>query len=69
MNSPFPITATGTFLNGGLKLDQPLDLPSGTRLSIVIGPFSDTDALDAADKQILLEILDQDREVFQALAR
>ena len=69
MDFQFPITATATFEDGALKLDQPLNLPAGTRLRIVMAPVTDAAALDAADKQILLDILNQDRDVFQALAR
>lgn len=69
MNSNLPITIHATYEGGALKLDQPLAVPDGTKLQVTIAAPQDVSALDEADRQIVREIIVEDREIFDALGR
>ena len=66
MSQSLPTPIDVVYQNGLLKPEKPLDLPDGTKLQVTIVPPI-SEALDATDKQIVREILDEDREVFEAL--
>ena len=69
MHPTVPITVNATYEGGLLKLEQPLQFPEGTKLQVTIGPPSGSGVLDERDRQIVREIVDEDREVFKALAQ
>ncbi len=69
MNANFPLTIQATYEGGALKLEQPLSLPDGTKLQVTIVPPQDKSVLDPTDQQIVRQILEEDREVFEALGR
>ena len=69
MSQSLPLTVNAIYQAGSLKLEQPLGLPEGTKLQVTIVPVPETAALDEADTQIVREILEEDREVFEALGR
>ena len=69
MNADFPMTIQATYEGGALKLEHPLSLPDGTKLQVTIVPPQDRSILDSTDQQIMRQVLEEDREVFEALGR
>ena len=69
MNLNFPMTIQAIYEGGALKLEHPLSLPDGTKLQVTIVPPQDKSFLDATDQKILQQVLEEDREVFEALRR
>jgi predicted DNA-binding antitoxin AbrB/MazE fold protein len=64
MPATLPVTVGATYENGTLKLDERLELPEGMKLQVTLGS-----PLDATDLTIIRDIIAEDREVFEALAR
>jgi len=69
MSANFPITIDPVYEDGTLRLTQPLSVPDGTKLQITIVPPNDAAVLDSTDRQIMRQVLDEDREDFEALGR
>jgi predicted DNA-binding antitoxin AbrB/MazE fold protein len=69
MSEPLPITVNAVYEKGALQLDRALGLPEGTKLQLTIIPAADKGVFDATDRKIIAEILAEDDEVFQALAK
>lgn len=69
MSQPLPITVNAVYQKGALQLDRPLELPDGTKLQLTIISSPAKSTLDAEDRRIFAEILTEDDEVFQALAK
>ena len=69
MSDNFPMTIQSTYEDGALKLERSLSLPNGTKLQVTIVPPQDKAILDSTDQQIMRQVLEEDREVFEALGR
>jgi predicted DNA-binding antitoxin AbrB/MazE fold protein len=69
MNANFPLTIQATYESGTLKLEHPLSLADGTKLQVTIVAPQDKSVLDSTDQQIIHQVLEEDREVFEALGR
>jgi predicted DNA-binding antitoxin AbrB/MazE fold protein len=68
MSQPLPITIMGTYEGGVLRLDQPLEIPEGARIQVTVGPLAADTPLDDVDRRIVQQVLEEDHEVFDALA-
>jgi predicted DNA-binding antitoxin AbrB/MazE fold protein len=69
MSSNLPITIEAIYEGGALRLEHPLMVPDGTKLQITIVPPEDKPVLDSTDQKIMRQVLEEDREVFEALGR